>query len=151
MYSDALHVFRAFELDVDLDGCGYIETSTKVAKTIKSRVFRNKEMVLVGMAKGVSGLCWAEAWLQARATAGLNVQAQQTLNPLHIDVAWVPRSMSSLQFTRDFKAVLLEHALSVPEPYGSHSCKAIVLSWLAKFGISHHTRAILGGHISGQD
>eukprot|EP00971_Amphidinium_carterae_P230920 4582261-Amphidinium_carterae.1 len=69
-------------------------------------------MVLVGMAKGVSGLCWAEAWLRARVTAGLNVQAQQTLSPLHIDGVWVPRSMSSSRFTRDFKAVLLEHALS---------------------------------------
>eukprot|EP00971_Amphidinium_carterae_P112494 2227597-Amphidinium_carterae.1 len=93
-----------------------------MAKNIKSRVFHNKEILLVGVAKGVSGLCRAAAWLKDSAAA-----------------AWVPRSMCSSQFTRDFKAVLLEHALGVPEPYGSHSCNAPVLSGLAKFGISHHT------------
>eukprot|EP00971_Amphidinium_carterae_P308269 6126436-Amphidinium_carterae.2 len=45
-YRDALHSSREPELDVDLDGCGYVKTSTKVAKTIKSRVFRNTEIVL---------------------------------------------------------------------------------------------------------
>eukprot|EP00971_Amphidinium_carterae_P061935 1226506-Amphidinium_carterae.1 len=53
--------------------CVYIETSTKVAKTIKARVFRDREMVRVGIARGLSGLRWADVWLKRSATTGLNM------------------------------------------------------------------------------
>eukprot|EP00971_Amphidinium_carterae_P323509 6429083-Amphidinium_carterae.1 len=59
--------------------------------------------------------------------------------------------MSSAQFTAYLYSLLAGLGLDLPEPFGSHSCKATLLSWAAKFDLPLHVRALLGGHVSASD
>eukprot|EP00971_Amphidinium_carterae_P218163 4330686-Amphidinium_carterae.1 len=51
-FADALHPLVEPFLDLDASGEGFIESSTRVSKNIKSKVFRNSAMPLVGIAQG---------------------------------------------------------------------------------------------------
>eukprot|EP00971_Amphidinium_carterae_P205322 4075265-Amphidinium_carterae.1 len=59
--------------------------------------------------------------------------------------------MSSAQFTAYLYSLLAGLGLDTPDPFGSHSCKATLLSWAAKFDLPLHVRALLGGHVSASD
>eukprot|EP00971_Amphidinium_carterae_P264330 5243508-Amphidinium_carterae.1 len=57
--------------------------------------------------------------------------------------------MSSSTFTKQIEWILKEMGAPRPAPFGTHSCKATLLSWAAKFGLPMDQRALLGGHVGG--
>eukprot|EP00971_Amphidinium_carterae_P193873 3846807-Amphidinium_carterae.1 len=81
-YSDAIRPTSEPWMDTTADGEGYIETTTRIAKTIKAKVYKDREMCIIGMALGVSGQPWASTWVRLRRKAGLGVREQGTLNPV---------------------------------------------------------------------
>ena len=147
-YSDALRLLGEPTLDVDSQGYGFVEGETMRAKNIKSRAFKHGSAPLVGLATGVSDTQWARQWLKLRASQGLDVVVQGTLNPAKSpESGWSSRSLSS-QYTADLvKHVLIVLDAQIPKVFGSHSLKATWLSWLAKAGVPADVRAILGGHV----
>eukprot|EP00971_Amphidinium_carterae_P050615 996660-Amphidinium_carterae.1 len=64
-YSDAIRPTTEPWMDTTADGEGYIETTTRIAKTIKAKVYKDREnqMCIIGMALGVSGQPWASTWV----------------------------------------------------------------------------------------
>ena len=75
-WSDAMHVDAEPILDV-VDGHGYLESSVYSHKT--AAAFKWQVLPMVAVLPGVSGLVWAEPWLQNRQAHGL--RASKAVRP----------------------------------------------------------------------
>ena len=151
-FSDAARPVREPMLDVQDDGDGFVETETRISKTIKAKAFRGGALPLVALSLGASGRPWAKAWLDVRKLMGASVDKGQPLLPLQDRSGhWTSSSMSSAQFTMTMREIFTAMGVSPPDPFGSHSFKATLLSWCAKAAVDPRTRALLGYHVTGAD
>ena len=144
------------ELTVDLrpDGSGYINSGMLEHKT-SSRVRAKISLPVGGAAVGVGGSSWASHWLALRARAGLNAATDGCLMPAPgYDGSWSRKRITTHDTTVWLREIL--RVISGMEParassIGSHSLKATLLSWAAKFGIAPAARRKLGGHVKPKD
>jgi hypothetical protein len=144
-FSDAMHI----ETEPLIEG-EWLEAETAQYKQANQPHRRNKFLYLVGMAKGVSGVPWAETWLRIRRSAGLVANKKLPFMPTHTPGGRYTRSALTLwEFTLWFRDVL--RSVGVPAEVladlGSHSCKTTTLSWMAKGGLAKDDRKWLGGHL----
>eukprot|EP00971_Amphidinium_carterae_P328525 6460461-Amphidinium_carterae.1 len=107
----SLHVTSEPSLDTVASGFGYnIESVTTTPKNCKARAFRGIGVPLVGLALGVFGAGWADAWLALRRKLGLQVGIQGTLNPMTDDLgAWSKTSYPSWPAARALRDILNKH------------------------------------------
>jgi len=152
-FGDATRVVDEPVLDV-VDGKGFAESKARPGRHKTSSLERNagKSLPLVACAFGVSGRPWAAAWLNLRGRAGLHAETDGCLMP-EVLADW---SLGAGRMPTSGGGVLLKRLLSnvsVPdlEEYGTHSCKATLLSWAAKAGLNHDVRRLLGGHAAPGD
>ena len=147
---DASRINREPVLDL-CGGKGFVETTADRVKTTKGLKRARLGLPVVALARGVLGdEVWAKAWLDARKEAGYHAEGSQVLMPAEAAngaKAW-DIGMSAPQLSLLIRRLLnLAGADLGGVEYSSHSCKATVLSWLAKAGASMGTRRLLGGHI----
>ena len=149
---DLSRVTKEPTLDLTEDGsAGYIETDTTGDATKSGNTAKKARLALpiVGLALGLSGEPWAEAWLQIRCLVGLDAAADGCLlrEPL-VGGTFSPARIESGQTSEWLKFLLNKLGVASDEllGVGSHSCKATLLSLLAKAGASPEDRKILGGH-----
>ncbi|CAK0898636.1 unnamed protein product [Prorocentrum cordatum] len=140
-------------LDV-VDGKGFIEVVAAKSKTTRGLKRARLGLPVVAVAEGITGTeggTWAAGWLRAREELGLRAGPGQVLMPTAAEsgylVADVPASAP--QVSAMLRRLLSQAGVPGEElgDYSSHSCKATVLSWLAKAGYSMKSRRLLGGHI----
>ena len=134
----------------------YIETVTsgdaiKTGNTVKKA---RLAIPMVGLAYGISGEPWAEAWLDIRTTLGLNADEDGCLmrSPLADGSFAIARNQpgEATQWLRHLMLALKAPPMALKN-VGSHSCKATLLSVAAKCGISRDARRTLGGHANPGD
>lgn len=153
--SDAAKVTAEPQLDMceveDALNFAYIETQAagSTMKTGNTPAKSNFSFPLVGLALGLSGQKWAEAWLAIRARIGHNADEDGCLQrqPL-ADGSFAGARIQAGQMTEWLRHLM--ERLGVERwslrNVGSHSCKATLLSLAAKAGLGRETRRLLGGH-----
>ena len=108
--------------------------------------------IAVGHVLGLSGVRWAEAWVAKRKAMGLDAHKDRCLLPA-IDPAdnskFMKRRLRSHEYVRWLKGFLSKSRMWSPgaQDLGSHSAKATLLSWSAKYGLDFGTRRALGYHV----
>ena len=148
-YSDLVRVQTEPTLDVS-GGQGYIETkaTSEHMKTGRAKKRRRREVPIVGLAFGVLGAPWAEAWLAARKAEGLDAVVDGTLVPARSREGWTTASADVTEAGVVLRTLLTKAGLDDSEAarFSTHSCKATLLTWCAKAGIRSEHRRLLGGH-----
>jgi len=148
-YTDLVRVRREPVLDI-CAGAGFVETQA-ISDDLKSGQGRNRrrrQVPLVGLAFGVSGAPWAQAWLRARKEAGLSAEEDGTLVPARSANGWSKASADIGEANSVLRGFLLRLGVQGPDArrHSTHSCKATLLSWASKHGMRGELRRLLGGH-----
>ena len=126
------------------------ELKIKEFKTKKANAWRGGTMAAVAPALGVVQGNWAKVWWDLRQQLGGQIGVDFPLMPAP-DAEGEPtvRPLSTGEFGKWIRMILnRKNGLSEGSKVTSHSCKATMLSFLAKFGASVPDREILGGHTS---
>ena len=126
----------------------FIELKIKEFKTRKANAWRGGTMAAVGPALGVVQGNWIKAWWALRVQLNAPVNAGFPLMPApDMDGEPTIRPRTTTEFGKWIRMILDRDDLLTPDArVSSHSCKATMLSYLAKFGASIPDREILGGH-----
>ena len=150
-WTDAMHVDAEPILDV-ADGHGYLEASVYSHKT--AAAFKWQVLPVVSVLPGVSGLVWAEPWLQNRQAHGLRACRAVPFQPAPL--AW--GGWAAVPFDACHGAIWLREKLSAfrtdPEAsmaLATHSLKATVLSWLSKAACPSDLQRRAGYHVSASE
>jgi hypothetical protein len=146
-YADAMAVSQEPTVDGD-----WLESATAEYKQANQPHRRNKFLLLVGPACGVSGKPWASTWLALRLRLGLVAAKGMPMMPAHgAGGAYTTAKLSLWDFTLWLRDVLVglgeDPASKFMSETGSHSCKATTLSWMSKAGMGKDDRKWLGGHL----
>ena len=126
----------------------FVELKTKEFKTKKANAWRGGVMAAVGPAIGVVQGNWARTWWELRQQLGVQLGPDAPLMPApDSEGSATVRPLSTAEFSKWIKMILDRNGvLAEGCKISSHSCKATLLSFLAKFGASIPDREILGGH-----
>ena len=130
---------------------GYVEVQTDHNKTGHSKEKKTMLLPLVAPACGLNKDSWAQAWKEARELAGLDILSDKILQPAPtLNGGWSVRPWSLSEATTWMNDALRMYGSSFGEGrlLGTHSCKATLLEWSAKFGIPTQHRRTLGYHLS---
>ena len=147
---DATKLQSEPKVDMANDVDGYIEVQAAAVKTTRGYKKRRLGLPVAGPARGLSDSPWALPWLEARKKLYLTCDERGVLMPAkgpgHSYVDGV--AMTAPQFTEILQHLLVDVGVepSVAKRFSSHSCKATVLSWAAKYGLTLQERRLLGGH-----
>ena len=126
----------------------YLESKTATFKTDKARARRGTCLPIVVPARGVSGLPWAQAYLDLRSSMGLKAAPKEPFMPAMLQSGvWTKNRFSSEDFSALISDMFKQRGFCVGDNLGSHSGKATVLSWCAKYGMVPDDRKLLGGHV----
>ncbi len=133
---------------------GYIEAHCSIHKGSNSKRARGLVLPAVGHATGLTGEAWAAEWLRLRRDAGMNAAADQCLMRAPLaDGSFASCRIATADGIMWMREVLADAGVSLEEAaaYGTHSCKATLLSWAAKAGMEKSDRRLLGGHAAQKD
>ena len=137
-------------MDASSDGGGFLQVTAERVKGTRGQKRARLGLSVVAFRKGFSDEPWADAWLSARKKLGLDAKVRGALLPAvgagNKFVNGVPMTSSQLNhFARDLLVAIF--GAEAPEiVFSSHACKATLLSWAAKAGMSVADRRLLGGH-----
>eukprot|EP00435_Cladocopium_sp_Y103_P014974 s3530_g3.t1 len=137
-------------LDPDEHEPVYLELRIKEYKTKKANTWRGGIMAAVGPATGVVGGNWLVQWWDLRKSLQAPLESGYPLLPAPNSAGEATvRPLSTKEFSIWIRMILSNAELLGPDAkLSSHSCKATLLSYLAKYGASIPDREILGGHAS---
>ncbi len=133
---------------------GYIESHCSIHKGSNSKRARGLVLPAVGHATGLTGEAWAAEWLRLRRDANMNATADQCLMRAPLaDGSFASGRIATADGIMWMREVLVDAGVSLEEAaaYGTHSCKATLLSWAAKAGMDKSDRRLLGGHAAQKD
>ncbi len=134
--------------DFSHDGSlAYIETSVAVHKTARAMNLKHQFLPLVAPATGVTTANWGMQWKAVREKFNLMLEVHPLMPAPDDQYRPTIRPLGSDEAGRWLRYLLQPTALG---RISSHSLKATRLSYLAKRGINHQGRRILGHHVSGE-
>ena len=128
-----------------------VSVESKRTKTSRGLKRLRIPIPFVAIRHGVSGADWGQAWTHARVTCGLGIDP--SINKLSCAVAFGAGTLDSTTASRHLRAFLVE-AGCPPRPnqnIGTHSLKATLLSWAAKWSMRASSRRVLGKHSDRKD
>ena len=147
-WSDAMCTLREPSIDVT-EGRGFLDAELYSHKTIAAMQFRL--LPVVGVLPGLSGLMWAEGWLQNRRRRGMQASREVPLQPA--PMAW--GAWAKVPFEACNGALWLREKLSQfrvsPEArldVATHSLKCTVLSWLSRASCPTDLQRRAGYHLA---
>ncbi|CAE7744872.1 unnamed protein product [Symbiodinium sp. CCMP2592] len=128
---------------------GFIELTVRHFKTATSVKKKRQLLPVVAPMVSLTGLGWFEAWLAVRAELGLPRDGSLAVPLLPCFSAGGLPTASGLTSTEGGAVLraLLEVGDESQPRYTSHSLKATLLSWAAKYGIDLASRRLLGYHL----
>ena len=150
-WSDSQYLEDAPKMDVENDGPGVIEATTRKSKGHKGLKRLRMRTPVVALAYSASGKRWWSSWARARST--LRLPHSPALPAIKADGSLGKVAMSSSAAAQWLKVTLAK--LNVPElpgrDLGSHSCRATLQSWLARWGMAPSSRRALAHHLKPGD
>ena len=137
-------------VDCDEYQVHFLEFQIVAHKTRRSDLWKEAFLPAVGPAKGVIEEEWVTPWLAVRKELGICITDGFPMMPAPgFDELPTKRPLSTEEFGKWLRMLLVRHGHSLEgRKLSSHSCKATMLSYLAKWGASITDREILGGHAS---
>ena len=132
---------------------GYLEASVEKTKTSRKARARGFELPLCGPAGGLCGNRWFKLFADVRKECGLSMvreQGRPFMPAVGADGELLSRPLTSNEATA-WLIRLVGSQGSGSGPIKSHSLKATLLSWAAKYGLSHDSRRLLGYHVAPGD
>ena len=135
----------------DADLCSFIEAEMVGSQTKTGNTSQKADVMFpaVGLARGLSGVDWASAWMELRQMVGLHAEQDLCLMPRPLEDGSFSAGRAEPGAITEWMRFLLEK-LDVPRDeltnVGSHSCKATLLSMAAKAGMARDIRRTLGAH-----
>eukprot|EP00971_Amphidinium_carterae_P103491 2048916-Amphidinium_carterae.1 len=149
-WSDAQHVERLF-IDGDVTHHEfYLQGEARDVKTSSVTKHTNQFLPMVAPSCCLSGPSWIPKWMQLRDKVGLSIGPGIPMLPVPLTTGGfgdVP--LSTGEAARWMREILVQRGISenLCAKLGTHSLKATMLSWSAKFGIPREVRQILGYHV----
>ena len=135
--------------DLDDQGGGFVQGDTRRAKTSVTAEQKTRFLPLTAPLVKLGKVDWWVAWKLKREEAGLVVSAAKPFLPAPAsDGTWCLRAVSAGEASAWIREILKSLGFN-PEEVGSHSCKATLLSFCAKAGVSQPNRLLLGYHCYG--
>ncbi|CAJ1388492.1 unnamed protein product [Effrenium voratum] len=131
------------------DGAGSLEAGLYYHKTANRQKSVIRRLLPAACSlPGVSGLPWAQTWLQNRAKHGLRAKKGCPMMPAPLASGkWDSIPLGTAEAIVWMKEVLQDAQGDV----GTHSCKATALSWMAKANVDRHIRRLGGYHVAPGD
>ena len=135
-------------MDPDPKNPFFVELKIRDFKTKKANAWRGGIMAALGPALGVVQGNWVKTWWDIRQHLGYQIGSGAPLMPAPGGEGTATvRPLSTGEFRKWVKMILDRNGgWQEGRKISSHSCKATMLSFLAKFGASMPDRKILGGH-----
>ena len=140
-------------LNVDLNGDGFVESTTLRHKTAVTKEKQTTFLPMVALAKGLRKHSWAVNWFAARKHAGLsNDNASHILPAASTNGLWLDRPLTSAEATAWLRDILMAYGTTSARAseLSSHSLKTTVLAWSAQYGLPLDVRRLLGHHVDPQ-
>lgn len=149
-----LAAIHALTPDFNEEG-GYVVISTCNHKSGRMASLKTRLLPIVVPARGVDGSLWASKALSVIAEAGCPIddfnEGPLLPAPANGHGDFMQRGLKSSEVSKILRTFLgvdgLEKGAN-EEVVSSHSLKATLLAWAAKFGLSPQTRSLLGRHTS---
>ena len=131
---------------------GFVQGNTRRSKTSQTAQQRTQFLPLTAplwdMINIPTQKAWWHHWRELREEAGLVPEHGKPFMPApSLKGGWCERALSAGEASGWIRELLTERGLANNE-ISSHGCKATLLSWLAKRGVSPDVRLILGYHKS---
>ena len=128
----------------------FLEVSVSKSKTSFTLERKVRYLPMAARAVGVSGVRWADSWIDVMHEAGIIVAEEQPLLPCPASRGtWRKVPLPCDQGCSWLRAMLNANGdESFLSNVGTHSCKRTLLSWASKRGLPRDVRAILGYHTS---
>ncbi|CAJ1438941.1 unnamed protein product [Effrenium voratum] len=148
-WSDGQYVAEEPTIDTCPDGAGSLEAGLYYHKTANRQKSVIRRLLPAACSlPGVSGLPWAQTWLQNRAKHGLRAKKGCPMMPAPLASGkWDSIPLGTAEAIVWMKEVLQDAQGDV----GTHSCKATALSWMAKANVDRHIRRLGGYHVAPGD
>ena len=152
-HSDLLAI-HTIDCDIDAKG-GFVTITTCAHKSGRMASLKTRLLPIVIPARGVDGSVWPLHALEVLREAGC-----LPVNPVDGPLVHAPGGSPGTFLTRGLRSTEVSKALrcflGLPEPVpgcneelvSSHSLKATLLAWAARFGLTPQTRSLLGRHTS---
>lgn len=152
-FSDA-QAAAAIALDVihgDSGIFGFVEAQIHRSKSAYTLERKTRYLPMAAPVNGLESEPWALAWMKMLESEGVPLGRGRPLLPSPTENGWSSLPVTASVATVWLKSLLRAGGATGAEvaDYGTHSCKATVLSWVAKAGLPRETRAILGYHSKG--
>lgn len=151
-WSDGQHCIQEPVLDL-FEGRGFIEAALYHHKTSQKRRTKVVRLLPVaGVLPGLSGLLWADAWLQKRKSYGLRASMTQPTMPAPVSGGkWATLPLSASEASIWLREILQTWNPVILKDVATHSCKATILSWMSKANVSLSLRRLAGYHVKPGD
>ena len=130
---------------------GYIEARVCRTKSAMNLERKTRYLSVVAPIHGLEPEPWACKWIELLDEAKVVRGAGKPLLPSPTEGGgWSSSPISAEASSAWLRSLLITagQPAEVVMKYGSHSCKSTILSWLSKYGVEPHVRAILGYHVS---
>ena len=149
-----LAAIRTLDTDFDDEG-GFVVITTSCHKSGRLASLKTRLMPIVIPARGVDGKVWPKVAMDAMRDAGClqenPIDGPLMCAPMNGHGDFMNRGLRSSEVSR-----ILRRFLGLGEPaagcqseiVSSHSLKATMLSWCARYGLTPQTRSLLGRHTS---
>eukprot|EP00435_Cladocopium_sp_Y103_P057781 s503_g20.t1 len=152
-FSDAQHVSNLI-LDMPNPRQGFLEGTAGRTKTSVSLERKCRFLPIAIPTISLLDDPWIPAWMALREKHFGDARADERFpllpNPA-VGNTWAKMPLSVGAGSQWLRALLREVPHNSPTPLGTHSCKATLLSWAAKWSMPHGPRRILGYHSEGRD
>lgn len=151
-WSDGQHCVDEPTVDV-YEGRGFIEAALYHHKTAKKRRTQAGRLLPVaGVLPGLSGQLWTVAWLQNRKHLGLRASTESPTMPAPVAAGgWTKGPLSASEASVWLREILMPCTPQLLKDIATHSCKATVLSWMAKANTPMSLRRLAGYHVKPGD
>ena len=152
-FSDGQQVVLA-NLDMPNADQGFLEGNAQRTKTGLSLEKKTRLLPVAIPTISLKSLPWIPVWLQLRAKCfGVDEAAKKfpLLPSPAANGTWSNIPLGVTAGSQWLRSLLGDTGSASSVRIGTHSCKASMLSWCAKYGINHSHRRILGYHCAGRD
>ena len=148
-HSDA-QACSSLTLDIGGGRYGFLEGTVRRSKTSRTRQQKDRLLPVAVPAFLFREESWAAQWLSTREDAEVPEPPEAPIMPYRRrGGGWALRGLTVADTTEHMRRLLqgCERPAGAPE-VGTHSCKATMLSWAAKWGLAAEDRRTLGYHVS---
>jgi hypothetical protein len=153
-FSDSAKISESICVDVDASGLdAYGESTAHLTKTGGHGRRLRVPLPVVAPAAGLTAKSWLREWLSIRDSLGLTSEHGLMPTPNGSGNGFTKKPLSTSEASVWMQEILTAggHSPESVSDVRTHSCRATLLSWCAKYGVREGVRRLLGYHAKPAD